>query len=267
MSETVADSNRISIHWHAYKDIGSVLMLYVNHTQNPEDPQYTILRQQFNDWLMDNNKLIRCEGRVPDARYYTDEEAAIRSERSEMGLLALWSANHDIPMLSFEPPLSEQAAALMQLDYGSCQPDEYWFYLIARQIPQALRSLHAKGIQSPEEQAQSIRSYIDQTTTRIGKELGWQPADSTFDHFSRLAADYYPDQPLDILDYDFFWNETIGEIHNPNSRIQEVSHYANLHREAYTAQLLTEDMASGKNVFGMMGNPHATMMGGLGSYY
>lgn len=277
MSETIAGFQaeqhqvaNVFTRWHTYKYMGSLLMLYIEHQQDPEHPQYDIMPRHFEAWLDETThekRLIRCEGRVPDGNAFEDEAAAIRSERSEMGLLALWAVRYNIPISSFEPSLAHQGNDIIQNSYGSHQREEYWFYLVARQLPQVLRSLHASSVLDSELATEKVHIYINETITRLSRELEWPQFDFSFDHFSDLFSLYYPDVSLDLLDEAFFSNETVLQIHTPSSRIQTVSHDVNIHREAHIAQTLMADMEDGKDVFALMGNPHVLKMESIGSHY
>jgi hypothetical protein len=249
------------IRWHTHKFIGTLSMLYINHGGH----NYPDIEQHFDTWLNEadrpEDRLIRCEGRVPASGSYTSPEAAKQSDRTEVGWLAFMAERHDINMKSFEPSVAQQ---FVDLDVSA---DDYWFYLVGRRLPQAIRALSHSDIGHVDIAAR-MQDYTEQTISDINSNLGDAWSSYDLGNFAAVHATHYPERELDLTDTALFSRETIDLMpQTPETAIHTVARLANHHREAYASNLLMQDMKDGKQVFSLMGNPHVMKMETVGSVY
>ena len=129
--------------------------------------------------------------------------------------MALWARQFGIEIKSMEPNTAKQAEELLGYDFGrKPRSDVFWYYIarqqrqIAGSIPQTV-SPHAY-----------VRAGLETTVKRYEEELGWQGFEFSFDHFEHIHDRLYPGHTLDLLDTQFFVDETVNGMHDPRSQIQ-----------------------------------------------
>ncbi|HSW79252.1 MAG TPA: hypothetical protein VLG47_00570 [Candidatus Saccharimonadales bacterium] len=251
---------------------GSCLFFYGGHVFELDDPQIAIMKKQFAAWVQDTEgtpRLFRGEGRIPYLPTNADETFCISSDRGEIALLALWAKQCNILAESLECPIAVQAAEMQKPEHGAHSQDSLFYYYVARQLPQGLKSLHL-GQVTPGEYVwamECMQAYLLLTIDRLSKEFDWPDFDFTYDRFVRIHDQLYPGVALNTMDSAFFRQETMSNIYQPNSQIQHVANSVNLHRDEYASILITDDMKLGKQVFAAMGSMHFQNMHSLGSRY
>jgi hypothetical protein len=267
---TQAPQEAILVDYHTHSSGGSSTQIFTSHNGR----SYDRIEQEFEIWLDDtrptpSRRLIRCEGRVPDPWLCETAEIAKTSERGEVAFLGYLARKHHIEEFgSFEPTLKEQAKVVVD-PASETGLDDYWYYLVARTIPQAARGILWEGGQpSSQEISRRLVSYIGATATRISKELELPADESPYDHFASSFDRIYPHLTDVPVDQTFFEAETVSCLNKlPEGPIQQITHRVNRHREAHIARVIMSDMEYGMQVFSTLGAPHRPFMGGVGSVH
>jgi hypothetical protein len=272
--EAAADDVIVNWHWYEndHAEPGSSLFVYGNHIFDLDHPQVETMRTFFTSWEEDTagqERLVRCEGSVPELPLEADELMCIMSERGEFALLTLWARIHGIPVKSLECPIRVQVAAMQTPEYDSQTRDLLFYYYVARQLPQALNSLHL-GQVTPQTclwALDRMQEYLLGTIGWFRHACVWPDFDFSLDNFLGIHKRLYPGRPFNPMDVAFFKIETVQQMYEPGAPIQYVSHAVNLHRDRYVSRLITADMAESKHVFAAMGSPHYQIASTIGNRY
>jgi hypothetical protein len=232
-----------------------------HHSSEPTDPHFADIKHEFHSWLKKTegkNRVLITEGRVANAELYKNEDAAIRSERGELGLLALWAKNHDIEIVSGEPlPRYDEAHEVahgMDNDMevrskGLTGKEVTAYYYFARQIPQWKRMCEQGA-------NKKFENYLQETIEMYKHALQWKDFEFSYKNFLRIHNILYGEQ-LDPnnIDEKFFLMQT-GNINEDKTPIQRITRAVNDVRDKNLANLYAEYWDREVSVFSIFGVYH-----------
>lgn len=103
-----------------------------NHSFEPKNEQYDLLKKEWNKFLQDENKkkIVMVEGAVRNTQEMSEEESI--KQDSEAGLLSLLAQKNDIEIMS--PELSyEKEWGFLEEEFGTKRSAYYFFSRVAAQ--------------------------------------------------------------------------------------------------------------------------------------
>ncbi|WP_328406902.1 hypothetical protein [Nocardia sp. NBC_00403] len=249
------DSQDRTPHRVARAGSGDSIFVGVVHRTDPTDPQSKAFGKLVNDWLdrtKGRNRTFRIEGMV---REPGPTEAASLAAGGDTVRLAYLAHKHGVPIESLEENFHDQALWLIR-EKGH-EPEVVFTYYVLRRIPQALRA--QEGYRP--EMEEHLRETMKMHSTFLSDDVDRREV------LKRTMERLYPERKKspfewDASDEDRLLRETAdpaagGSVETP---VQQVAADAHDRRRAHAAQLMREDMAEGKEVFGIFGEPHFDKM-------
>ncbi|MEU7629813.1 hypothetical protein AB0C34_07465 [Nocardia sp. NPDC049220] len=252
------DDENHTPHLVARSESANSIFVGVVHYTKPDHPQSKAFGKIVHDWLDHTNghdRIFRIEGRVGEAG--RTEEASLAAH-GDTGRLAYLANKHGVPIGSLEENFHDQALWLIQ-EKGH-DPETVFGYYVLRRIPQALR---AQEGYRPDIEAHLRETMIIHST--------FLPDDvDAGEVFKRVMGRLYSERgkspfEFDVSDEDWLLRETGdpsagGPVETP---IQKVAADTHDRRRSYAVQLIREDMAEGKDVFGIFGDTHFFRMASM----
>lgn len=249
------NSNDRTPHLVARSASGNSIFVGVIHRTDPADPQSKAFGNLVHDWLEQTkgrDRIFLTEGKVHEPG--PTEEASLAAN-SDTGRLAYLAKEHGVPIKSLEEDYIDQAHWVIS-EKGH-NPEDVFAYYILRRIPQALRAQEGHR----PNMAEHLQETFDMHSPML--PAGADPGEV----FERAMRRLFPERKKspfewDASDEDFLLRQTVdfmsgGPVDTP---IQRVSADVNHRREVYATQVIREEMAAGREVFAIFGEPHVDPM-------
>jgi len=256
----------------------SVTVFFPDH--NPrylQHPQFSRMAEAFSVWATATGDLrlpdARQYGKVPTRKVYGEgsvpeisgkgytEQSSLQSERGEVALLALWASWLGIPVDSYEPSHAALADGLKTQKYGGSSRDNIFYYLIARNVRQVVRSI-PNDIPTHLRQQHAQEGINKKILLYQNALMNWQNFEFSLPHFLQIHTTNYPNRDLNLLDVNFFLSETTHDVtKRPQTPIQYIAEMTSIYREDNAVRVFRNDLKEGCHVFGILGEPHRQRFG------
>ncbi|WP_157228628.1 hypothetical protein [Nocardia brevicatena] len=230
---------------------GDSIFVGIVHRTDPADPQSKAFGNLVHDWLdhtKSRDRIFRVEGRV---RQPGPTEEASLAAGDDTVRLAYLADRHGVPIKSLEEDYHDQA--LWLIEEKGHDPATVFTYYVLRRIPQALRAQEGHRPDLKEH----LRETMDIHSTFLPDDVDKQEL------FKKAMERLYPEReksPFEFNESDEDWllRETVDMLAGRpvETPVQQVAADTHDRRREYAAQLIREDMAEGKEVFGIFGEPH-----------
>lgn len=208
---------------------GSVIVLGIDHTKNPSDPQIDTLRQS---WEAFNPDVVFVEGRLGFLFDWVQDPVKTYGESGEALRLA---KEYDVPVFTWEPDKTSEIAYMLNI----FEPKQLAFFYSLRPYFSNFR------FGKPTNPDEKMQHYID-TRTDVEGLRGLIKNIAQID--SMWQADF-PDQKD--------WRDTSDEFGWPEGYLADIAGHSNLVRNHHMCSAIIEAVNAGKNVFISMGSSHA----------
>lgn len=215
-----------------------------NHSRDPEDGQYEMLRKFWNEFLErtdKENSVVFVEG---GKRPVCGSEGEAISKGGEAHFITYLSAKENIDTFSPEPPERFRFEELAK----RFTKDEIVYYEFARMAFQWNRHHGNKP---------DFRQYVGNSLRHDQRNSGWDDFDFSIDHMIELEKKMF-DRDFDENDKQFYY-----DVINPTttfSRINELSRFEDSgFRDAYILRQIEQHWNQEKNIFIVYGCSHAVM--------
>ncbi len=213
-----------------------------NHSCDPNDPQYSILRTFWAEFLEKTKKqncVVFVEG--GKRKVYNSELEALECG-AEANFITYHANKEGIETFSPEPPEKYRFEELLK----KFTKEEIIYYEFARMAYQWNRHITKKY---------TFREYLKRSLARDKENSGWSDFDFSIEHMITLQKQWF-DKDFNENDANFFVS-----VINPTkttSRINELSRYEDdVFRDAHILKQIEKFWNEGKNLFVVYGESHA----------
>lgn len=213
-----------------------------NHTYDPSDQQFEMLKKLWNEFLTDsfeNSKIALMEGGV--RKINTFEKKAIL-EDGEAGLLSYLANKEGVKIDSPEPSRKDETGNLE----SEFSKEEIEYYYFARVVDQWNRH----------DIRPDFEKYVNDFLEMDKEESGWKGFDFSLVNMKHIHTKLFKEK-FNEQDKDFFYS-----IVNPTTESTSINRYSRaigIFRDAYVAKKVIDNINSGKSVFIVYGFTHAIM--------
>lgn len=219
------------------KDNAVLFYVGVEHSWNPDNPQFIFLKEKFFEFLkIAKNPLTVVETR--GCAMYTTEAEAI-TQGGEIGFMALLCHTNDVPIICFEPDRGEEMNALLK----EFSKDQIEYYYFARTVAQWYRL-----IERPE-----INNYLTRFLERDKKVSEWADFAFSLEYMKEVHKKLFKNE-LNFNNAKFF-----KKIENPtreDNPLKEVARASGKFRDETVVQKILEAWEQKKDLFVIYGRGH-----------